>query len=120
MREATGRLQSVKMVEVKIGQDTRLEDKIPAIQAKYAPAIRAVWARRHRRAEIVPILIGVGGRVPSSVIPDLISMGLTPHAARKLCNKLNLLAIHWLKEVVQTRRMLEHKPAHNNPPATSN
>ena len=111
-RDANGKLQSVKLVEVKMGQDTRLEDKLPSIHAKYAPATRAIWARRRRRTEVLPILIGVGGRIPSATVMDLITLGLTPYAAKKLCNKLNIQAVTWLREVVQTRRMLEHKQTH--------
>ena len=103
---------SVKLVEIKFGQDTTLESKLPdatSILDSMALSITARWPKCVVTS--VVLTIGVGGRIPSSILPSLLDLGLPRHAASSLCNKLNILAVAWLHRIVQTRRRLEHCPA---------
>ena len=98
----------VHVVELKFGQDTKLERK--AHEAKQIlDSIAQAVQRAHNGcvARTHLLLLGVGGRVPSDTHTALTEMGLSTTAANRLCNSLNLHAVTSLASIVRTRRRLE-------------
>jgi hypothetical protein len=98
---------NVHLVELKYGQDTRLEEKLRGIYDTLLPTKAAVERTTNMHAVIHPILIGVGGRIPDSTFTGLVTLGATPEQAEKLCSKLNQHAVTWLHKTVLARRRLE-------------
>ena len=92
------------MVEVKYGQDTRLEDKLDGIRRSYAPALRRLG---RGRASLLVVLLGVGGRIPTDTVRHLEELGMSSRNVASVAAALNTLAVTWLHRLVVTRRLLE-------------
>jgi len=98
------------VVELKFGQDTRLEDK-RAEAASILNVIAGAVNRAHPSCTVHThlLLVGVGGRIPTSTHTALVLAGLTHTEATRLCNRLNLHAVATLAAIVRTRRQLERQ-----------
>jgi ribonuclease HI len=91
--------------DVKFGPDTTLESKLPDARSHYRPLINATSKRFSPSVHI--LLLGVGGRIPSTLFQTFLSMGISHAQSIRLCNSLNRLAVTWLRTIVSTRRRLE-------------
>jgi hypothetical protein len=96
----------IRLVEVKYGQDTRLEEKLPGIHDTLVQTKRTAEATNNLPATVHPILIGVGGRIPTSTFDSIVALGATTSQATKICNKLNQQAVTWMHRAVVARRRL--------------
>jgi hypothetical protein len=96
----------IRLVEVKYGQDTRLEEKLPGIHNTLVQTKRTAEATNNLPATVHPILIGVGGRIPTSTFDSIVALGATTSQATKICNKLNQQAVTWMHRAVVARRRL--------------
>ena len=100
---------TVHVVELKFGQDTRLEEKSRGA-LDILDSIAAAVHRKHPKCKVMQhlLLLGVGGRIPTATHESLTATGLTSTEATRLCNRLNLLAVRSLASIVRTRRVREH------------
>ena len=105
----------IHLVEVKYGQDTRLEEKLAGIHNTLAQTRAVVERAQHMRSFIRPILVGVGGRIPQDTFDTLTALGSTHTQALKICNKLNQQAVLWMHKIVKARRRL-HAQSDTAPP----
>lgn len=99
---------TVLLVEIKYGQDTRLELKretANTILTDFATSI----ATHNPTCTIhkMLILLGVGGRIPQDVPTQLRQAGIPASATKTLCNALNTQAVQWLATIVRMRRRME-------------
>ena len=106
-RDAKGTINRMYLIEVKFGPDTRLESKIPPAAAKLAHLQEAL--SQHYKCPITPmvVLVGVGGRIPSSTHATLAHLLSGSNTLNALLNDLNRLAVSWLHSIVSARRQLE-------------
>jgi ribonuclease HI len=106
----------IHLVEVKYGQDTRLEEKLRGIHDTLSRTRDAVERAQHMETFIRPILLGVGGRIPQLTFDTIMAMGSTHAQAQKICNKLNHQAVLWMHKIVKARRRLHAQSDNPHPP----
>jgi hypothetical protein len=106
--DADGRVIRTHLFELKFGPDTRLELKEPLARAQLAPLADRITTSTGRSVDIHVLLIGVGGRIPTTTSNTIsTALGMRHREAVALLQSLNVLAVQWLHKIVQTRRMLE-------------
>jgi hypothetical protein len=93
--------------EVKMGQDTRLEDKIQPAVDKVQPLLDAIREHWRHPPSFHVLLLGVGGRMPEHTVRELREAGVTGQRLERLLFALNRLAVDWLHAMVVARRRLE-------------
>ena len=99
------------IVEVKTCSDTRFREQLCKAKEQHAGLATALAAGGTHTAEVLPILVGVGGSIyKEHTIDALTKLGVSRNRAREGCAKIHRLMTQKLHAIVVARRQLE-RPA---------